>query len=194
MAHNQLAENLDQISTSQLGFEFEDSIVWSKLEQRLDNRKMIVNWWMVAASVLIGLLLLPTSLLKEAVNETVLISQDLEIPASDSQVGIVSENEEGVNERPIKSIWIVNRKEIEPMPLAKVTPQIGSLEPILTAVQKENKPVFTGEDISIIQASLEQPKIGKGRTMTIRAQWQKSPTKSNVEHQALKIKLYEKQE
>lgn len=194
MAHNQLAEKLDQISTSQLGFEFEDSIMWSKLEQRLDNRKMIVNWWMVAASVLIVLLLLPTSLLKETVKETALISQNLKISTTDSQVVVEGEDVVVADNRPIKSIWILNKKGIEPMPLAQVSPQIGTLEPILIATQNETKPVFTGEDISIIQASLEQPKIGKGRTMTIRAQWQKSPTKSNVEHQALKIKLYEKQE
>ncbi len=194
MALNQLSDRLDQISVSELGFEFDDSAVWSKLEGRLNNTRAVGYWRTVAACMLLLTLCLPISLLKEIdlpTNTLSVIEETSVIESSDlSQAPMIEDDLKKTD----KSIWKLDKKGIEPIQLAKVTVKSLALQPIEFEIIKVKKPTFAGEDISIIQASLETPKVGKGRKMTIRAQWQKSPTKSNVEHQALKVKLYEKNE
>ena len=194
MALNELSEKLDQLSVEEMGIAFDESAVWSRLEQRLDNRKAYIYWWTVAACVLLAILFLPISLLKETDTTTSALSQNVDSPVIESPVLVESPKEKIEVEKLKKPIWQLDKKSIDPIQLAQVKIKTPALEPIVFTVEKDKKPTFAGEDISIIQASLEQPKIGKGRTMTIRAQWQKSPTKSNVEHQALKVKLYEKNE
>ncbi|MEQ9008013.1 MAG: hypothetical protein RLP12_09030, partial [Ekhidna sp.] len=88
------------------------------------------------------------------------------------------------------------RKGIEPAQVVELSKIKLSLVPIAlpNSQQEIKKTAFAAEDISIIQASLGQPSIENGRTMTIRAQWQNSTEELNVNYQALKIKLYEKDE
>ncbi|WP_462252703.1 hypothetical protein [Ekhidna sp.] len=194
MALNQLSDRLDQISVSELGFEFDDSAVWTKLEGRLNNSRTVVYWRAVAACMLLLTLFLPISLLKEIDLPANTLSEIEGTSAIENSDLIQAPMIEDDLKKPDKPTWKLDKKGIEPIQLAKVTANSPALQPIEFEIIKVKKPTFTGEDISIIQASLETPKVGKGRKMTIRAQWQKSPTKSNVEHQALKVKLYEKNE
>ncbi|SNS97842.1 hypothetical protein SAMN05421640_1864 [Ekhidna lutea] len=195
MALNRLSENLDQLSGQELGFEFDEAAVWAKLESRLENRKSNVYWWTVAASLLLVLIFAPYSLLKKDRSEA-LIMTSIEEVAKEAPQEIEALNADVSHKlkRHIASeIGLLESRGVSSLQLAELPIKKLSLEPIAIVKQeKKNKPVFAAKDISIIQASLEQPSIGKGRTMTIRAQWQNSTEESNVNYQALKIKLYEK--
>lgn len=192
MAHNQLAEKLDQVSEHELGFDFDEGAVWNKLEHRLDNRKTFVYWWVIAACLLIGFTFLPISLLKESEVQTGALSDQVAAPTIEVPTVVATEVEKTIVP-PGKEMRIVEKKGLAEILLAQVSQVELHLEPIAVAKQRDYKTVFAAEDISVIQASLERPSAEKGRTITIRAQWQKSPENLNVNYQALKIKLNEEQ-
>ncbi len=191
MALNQLSDKLDQISGSDLDVNFDDAAVWAKLEAKLDERKLVISSWWLAAACLVLFVLFPFQILKETnSSQTARVETNEVIPAEKlirEQPDLIEEFE-SVEATPL---YEVTKKSVE-LSLAELT-IIPKLNPI--EIKKEKRRLqFAAEDISVIQASLEQPETKNGRTMTIRAQWQKSPAKSNVEYQALKIKLYDKQE
>lgn len=191
MALNQLSDKLDQISGSDLDVNFDDAAVWAKLEAKLDERKLVISSWWLAAACLVLFVLFPFQILKETnSSQTARVETNEVIPAEKlirEQPDLIEEFE-SVEATPL---YEVIKKSVE-LSLAELT-IIPKLNPI--EIKKEKRRLqFAAEDISVIQASLEQPETKNGRTMTIRAQWQKSPAKSNVEYQALKIKLYDKQE
>ncbi len=196
MAHKRLSEKLDSIAHLELGMAFDEGLVWEKLESRLTSKNKSFNWnWMVAAVLFLSVLLFPLTLLEKTeprleishrqheVNPTVIENSNSNLEEVDKPA--ISRKTLVFSTLPTKKIEV----ELAPVNVAG----LRASEKI-ELKQKNTKLQFAAEDISIIQASLEQPKIEKGRTMTIRAQWQKSTAKSNVEYQALKIKLYEKQE
>lgn len=195
MANNQLSEKLDQLSVEELGIAFDDAEVWSRLDQRLDNRRVYIYWWTVAACVLLGLLFLPISVLKEASTKTAVVAESVETSTSEEVVGVVPEEESITTQqhKTVAPIAIVSKK-ITTVGLAKITERSLSLEPIQLESRKEIKsaPTFAAEDISIIQASLERPSIEKGKSITVRAQLQSFPDQTKSKQKVFKIKLYEK--
>ena len=200
MALSELSEKLDQLSEQELGFEFDDAAVWSKLEQKLDNKNRYAFWWVAAACLLAGFLFWPLGFFESMDAERPMVADQVEV-AEEELVAVqeIPEDEPIVNgsrkEPAFMEFKIPSKKEIAHVQLAEVSRWKLHLKPIptQTAIQETESPLFAAEDISIIQASLEQSSIEKGRTMTIRAQWQKSPDELNVNYQALKIKLYEKE-
>ena len=191
MAPNQLSEKLDQISGAELDIHFDEAAVWSKLEARLDRRKRIVSPWWAAVACIVLFIFFPHIFLKETPpvqvaeiksSEPVLIAQqDVEIQSREVSI------KEHMAPLPLHEVPL-KRTKVSMAPLS-IVPKLYPIEKIV----EKRALQFAAEDISIIQANLEEPGIEQGRTMTIRAQWQKSPAKSNVEYQALKIKLYEKE-
>ena len=193
MAHNQLSEKLDLITDAELNTDFDPSALWSRLEDRLEERNSAIYWRTVAACILVLTFFLPISILKETETriQTQAISEMVEAAIDPSLVKSEEANEIIQKEQYVEPFRSLEKKGAE-LSIAQISATVPMLEPIALSENKKGKAAFAPEDISIIQASLEKPKIRKGRTMTIRAQWQKSPTKSNVEHQTVKIKLYEK--
>ncbi len=193
MALDKLSEKLDHISNADLDFKFDEAAVWTKLEQRLDKRKVGLYWWLVAACLLIGIMFFPISLVKDDSEAIPTISATEPTIIEEIHTLQQQSEEEVIPEVKIQEIRSLARKEIAPAQIAEIPMKKLSLVPIVQENPKEIKSTaFAVEDISIIQASLEQPTVEKGRTITIRAQWQKSPDEINVKYQALKIKLYEK--
>ncbi|NQZ77512.1 MAG: hypothetical protein HRT61_15630, partial [Ekhidna sp.] len=147
--------------------------------------------WIMAAACTLLFVLFPISFLEKSTQD-ISLSEVVEETKKDSplmEVMPASNIGKKLEMIPVKTIKSIERRNVN-VALASVDIK-PLLEPLLQP-KAEEKPQFAPEDISIIQASLERPSIRKGRTMTIRAQWQKSSTNSNVENQALKIKLYEK--
>ncbi|WP_424963165.1 hypothetical protein [Ekhidna sp.] len=198
MAHNELSEKLDQLSSHELGVEFDDVATWSRLEKRLDERRPYAIWWVAAACLILGLAYILSPTLEQSERQVLSdqsiaadSKEDVETPAIiEEQVSpsvAVDEEFDYPDAKPLR------KKGIAPLQVASLPSMNLSLEPVVVPVKHENKKsLFAAEDISAIRASLEQPTVEKGRSITIRAQWQKSTDELNVNYQALKIKLYEK--
>lgn len=189
MALNQLSEKLDQATEHDLGFEFDSVAIWTKLEQRLDDRKRYAYWW-VAACILVGLTIFPIGALKESSTPTPAIISQSHLPAIEVLTATVLENTH--EPTPLKDAeFTIERKGIDPIQLAQV--HIGSmnLQPIAVEKIEKQKPAFAAEDISIIQASLGRPSIEKEKNVTVRAQLHTSAQPIQFNNQVFKIKLFE---
>lgn len=196
MAHNTLSEKLDHIQSEELGFPFDEEALWVNLESKLDSKVAFNRRWMIAASIFLLVFLAPLTLLKEwnadapsemVVEEVVTIPEKVEMKAEESVVS----NENIQRKHP--AMPTLTRIGVKPVIASVRNDKLVALEPI--HFQKEQQPLqqFAVEDISIIQASLEKSKVEKGRSVSIRAQWQTPSRESNVKYQALKIKLNEKE-
>ncbi|MEQ9468631.1 MAG: hypothetical protein RLN88_14575 [Ekhidna sp.] len=195
MAHNNFSEKLDQISAGDLGFSFDEDASWIKLEARLNKKSFILERrWLAAACLFIAILTIPFTLLKESSHSVsdrmVMESHEIEIVEKPTQIVVpVYEGTKRFERTPIT----IEPKKIE-LSIAEI-----DFRPIIPLKKVEVKagdtstPQFAAEDISIIQASLEGARVEKGKNLSIRAQWQTSPNEVNVDYQALKIKLYEKE-
>ncbi len=195
MAHRRITEKLDSISHEELGIPFDEGLIWEKLESRLSPISNSFEWkWMVAAAVFFMVLFLPLTILKKEslelsdkvdhVESLKIVGTEIPFQATDAEEPLILEKGKIQQET-----LHLERKNIETK-LATIATHTLIIEKI--ELKKEKKKLqFAAEDISVIQASLEQPKTERGRKMSIRAQWQTSSTKSNVEYQALKIKLNE---
>lgn len=195
MAHNTLSEQLDQITKNDLGFPFDEDALWDRLEGRLEGKAAIQRRWLVAACLFILVFLAPFTLLKEwsaPVSEVVaeeVIKPEVVVPA------LVEEKVEVVKQakvEPIKTMTLEGRG------VSLNLASIGEVELAPAAIlqvqkQTNHTPQFAVEDISIIQASLEKSKVEKERGVSIRAQWQTTSSKADVNYQALKFKLNEKE-
>ena len=199
MAHNELSEKLDQLTIDELGFDFNEDAVWSKLEGRLHNRRGYVIWWSAAASVLIGFTLFFSRLFTTdiTVEPTVveqIITPGIGLPVLEEEKEIMQDD---LNESPQQVLTKTLRKRgITPIAITELPDQAIVIKPMelpQQEIQLAEKSLFAAEDISIIQASLEKPQVEKGRKMSIRAQWHQSPSELNVNYKALKIKLYEQE-
>ncbi|WP_436515052.1 hypothetical protein [Ekhidna sp. To15] len=190
MALNQLAEKLDQVSEHELGFEFDESAVWDKLEQRLDNRKAFVYWWTIAACLLVAFTILPISLLKETNIQTPTVSDQVKILSNKVPVFTAPEKENIIAPAG-KEIRVLAKKGLDGIQLAQVSPVELILKPITVSKEKKQKPAFAAKDISVIQASLERPKIEKEQIVTVRAQLHTSTQPRQFNDQVFKIKLFE---
>ena len=198
MAHRRISEKLDSISYEDLNVSFDEGLIWEKLESKLSPISRPFEWkWMVAAAVFLLVLFVPLTILKK---ETQVLSEKVDkvenLKTLEKVVPSASLNTKGAVTLEKAKVQMkthdLERKSVE-MQLATIANPTLSIERI--ELKKEKKKLqFAAEDISVIQASLEQPKTERGRKMSIRAQWQTSSTKSNVEYQALKIKLNEKNE
>ncbi|MEO9483492.1 MAG: hypothetical protein ABJG47_08615 [Ekhidna sp.] len=197
MAHNQLAEKLDQVSEQELGFEFDDAEVWTKLEHRLDNRKAYTFWWVAAACLLVGFIFLPLSILKETTLEksttiTQVEKTEKSLPGNE-EVKIADANSIQKEKTVAINFPGLRKKGLEPPETIEISSQKLLLEPIaVSKPKKKYKPAFAAEDISVIQASLEGPSIEKRKSITVRAQLQSFPDQVKSNQKVLKIKLYEK--
>lgn len=198
MAHNNFSEKLDQISIDELGFSFDESAAWKMLEAKL-NRKTIVldRKWLAVACMFIAILMIPFSLTEkfsadtsepvaiEYYNPTELVNDPLLVEAEEDEV--------------LERVRVFTPIHIEPkkIELSIADVDLKSMVPLRLEVieieEIKTTPQFALEDISIIQASLEGAKVEKGKNLSIRAQWQTTPNEVNVNYQALKIKLYEKE-
>ena len=196
MANKQLSEKLDQLSVEELGIAFDEAEVWTRLDQRLDNRRVFIYWGTVAACVLMGLLFLPISVLREAKVETAFVAESVETSTSEEVVEIIPQVESVSTQHPKVVVpGAIDRKQIASVGLAEIAEKSLSLERIQLKSQKEIKSAltFAAEDISIIQASLELPSIEKGKSITVRAQLQSFPSQVKSKQKVFKIKLNEKQ-
>lgn len=202
MAPNQLSEKLDRLSEADLGVPFSEAEVWSRLESRLNKRTRGIWIWRVAAVLLAGMVSIPISLQEQVHNRPLnndgVAAVDLptvlpvEVNSRSSKL-VEAESEAFENRRSIAQTITLTPRKIE-VQLAVVQVSALALTPIDLKEERIAQGQFSAQDISIIQASLETRNVEQGRNMTIRAQWQNSSTISNVEFQALKIKLYEKNE
>lgn len=193
MALNQLSEKLDGLTNEDLGFEFDHAEVWSKLEQRLDKRKANIYWWLVAACLLVGLTVLPISLMKTTITESPALTNHTE-DVIQEPVSFEQQNDLETGQKiKVEEFETPARKGIMLTQVAVVSNIKLAMEPIALPQKKvTHKPAFAAEDISIIQASLEQPSIEKGKSITVRAQLQSFPQVIQTDQKVLKIKLYEK--
>lgn len=190
MALNQLSEKLDQLDAYELGIEFDEMATWSKLEQRLDQRKAIVYRWFAAACVLIGLVLLPISVLKERTVQVDMVADQVELPVETEPTQPIV-NEVTELSKPTKKLNTIERKGLEPIQLAEISTVQLALEPVPVQKIIKQKAVFAAKDISMIQASLGRPSIEKEQKITVRAQLSTSTQPIQFKNQVLKIKLFE---
>lgn len=185
-----MIEKLDRITIDQLGIPFDEEAIWTRLDARLNNKQAYDYPWFLAACFFVLVLFFPMTLLKDTVKEEMPITITREVPLA-----------------PITTQEVTTTKEIQP------SAEIKILQPRMTVVslaqvnkgfihqlpieKPENiatQPQFALEDISIIQASLKQSSIEKGKSLTVRAQLQSFSTSSETSNTQLKIKLYEKHE
>ncbi|MEO9872613.1 hypothetical protein [Ekhidna sp.] len=196
MALNQLSEKLDAISEEDLGFELGNE-TWLRIENRLDAKSGYSRFWMVAACLLLCLTFIPIKLLKQT--NGIDYNQTLVEVVESQHIDIEVQNQHAFSsdiqaESRTKEFESLETRKTELVTLAGVSQPRLNLKPVVTLKETKHKPKFSVKDISIIQASLERPSIESGRTVSIRAQLEASTSEVKVNYQALKIKLYEKNE
>ncbi len=204
MAHNELAKKLDSITHEDLGVAFDEGFIWEKLESRISKSPAKIEWsWFIAASLFLGVLLFPLSILeKEAVQYNELAISDLISNTSEpalvlevAEPNMTSKNHITTNEVTSIDLKPVKRKGPELATVELPIPKLKQIDFNQFKTEKV-KPQFALSDLSVIQASLEnasfnERRIEKSRKLTISAQWQGSSnndTKS-TDDQVLKLKL-----
>lgn len=206
MAHKKLTEKLDDITYEDLGVQFDEGFVWEKLETRLGGKKKAFPVrWLVAATVFLAMVFIPFTILENQ-STTQLGVSELSKETKSRTLPNQQVAEETINSsantlfpqsNSVQSM-AVSTKSVELKEAAISIPRFTNVE-FNQPKPEKIKPQFAVEDISVIQASLEDAtvndvRIKEGRKMSIRAQWHASPINEvNIENdQALKIKLYEK--
>lgn len=186
-----MIEKLDRITIDQLGIPFDEEAIWTRLDSRLNNKQAYDYRWFLAACFFVLVLFVPMTLLKDTVKEEMPITITREVPF----------------EAPITTQEFTTTKKIQPIAeikflqprmtvvsMAQVNKGFIHQLPIEKPMNIATQPQFALEDISIIQASLKQSSIEKGKSLTVRAQLQSFSTSSETSNTQLKIKLYEKHE
>jgi len=189
MALKTSKETLDTISYDQLGIQFDEGMVWERLESRLSPptpAKYPIRW-MVAAVLFLSVFFVPLTFLKESKKlggdiNVASTSSKMDFPLKESNSLSPSKTKILENGRTKKTrLWIPNVRSKGPdIDLAHIKiPEIKEVY-IIPIENKITKPQFAIGDISVIQASLQDAsvndvRIEKGRKMSISAQWQDSP-------------------
>lgn len=210
MAHKTLKDRLDQLDYEDLSIPFDEGLVWERLEARLESKKKgFLIKWLIAASILLSIVSVPL-IFQHAEPDQVVASSDTKMETV-TTLQKADENQE----KDERVDWVTSEetlKEMKRHPIIQTLTSKGIevniadvvLTPNLVKMpikknQKESKPQFAAEDISIIQATLENATVNdrrmeKEKSLSIRAQWQTfSSDQTNIEsNQPLKIKLYEK--
>ena len=198
-----ISEKLDNVTYEDLGIQFDEGLIWEKLDARLgDETKALPIRWMVAAAIFLGMLLFPFTVLKEefsanpnaeiAYRIDEAIQTPTEVDQSEELVSIANTKSDKI----ATEVHLVRTKKLEVEYASIVYPTLTQVE-FNVASEQKIMPQFAVEDISIIQASLEDAsindtRINKGRIMSIRAQEQTSSIdeQNDEPYQGLKIKLY----
>lgn len=200
MGHKKLSERLDYLSSEDLGIPFDDDHLWNRLESQLSARKRVI--WLQRIAAVVGLLLisLPISLREEESIPGIITqsaqTQEVEAAVQKEVIDQTSKMEPPAvasKQSDPLGVFQMERKKVE-VAFAETSNIPRKLNRLQQLNELESTQPFAAKDISIIQASLGKPTIEKGSTMAIRAQWAKSSTKTNVEYQALKLRLNEKNE
>ncbi|MFK7953643.1 MAG: hypothetical protein AB8B73_12415 [Ekhidna sp.] len=199
MGHKTLSDKLDKIKKEDLGIHFDQALLWEDLSMKLETKKKIFTEkkLMLAACITLLILFLPMFLMRDtkpgqlAIDihtvEDVSLKQEKIISIADNRI---TEKEEEIKKTPIYS---VSKKSVS---LALANPvELGKVQLLpIQEPQKETKKgrSFADQDISIIQASLGTPSIGREKSVSLRAQLHTSSKPVQLNNQALKIKLFER--
>ena len=201
MARSKMTEQLDNITYSELGVPFDEGLIWEKLDARLGDAPRYMPFrWMLAAAIFLGVLFLPLTVLKEdqpygtmnalSENQNTIVQQ---VDAEEVPM-LTNTLTEPSSQGSFYEVRSVDFRKVELKVASIASPTFTRVE-YIPPVEQEIRPQFAVEDISVIQASLENASINdrrKGRTMSIRAQGQTSLVDEVDEtYQAIKIKLYE---
>lgn len=225
MAHNPLAEKLDRISEQDLKDErlnlaYDMDGLWDRLESRLDHESgsLIPSWsWhrmLKVACIACLLLLVPFTFFEKEYSSGKVAERPTPPEEKEDQFATLSDGRTG---KPSGADATAEAKFASSGVLSPISALAIKKPEVALAVTKESKlyayPAnfrldtaekqinleFAVEDISIIQASLEQAtindrRIESRRTMSVRAHWQPSVPKSEVpvKNQTLKINLARK--
>ena len=185
MAHKELAKKLDSISYEELGVAFDEGLIWERLEAGMSQTPVKQNWsWLIAASLFLGVLLLPLSFLKKDAMETYpSISVQTFVEGIDQDETILESVIAKGTDLKQNDILLTNRSAIKSTDLSLASTDITipafekvEIRPLLA---ENTKPQFAAKDLSVIQANLDNASFNDQRLdeswkLSISAQWQSS--------------------
>ncbi len=197
MGHKTLADKLDQIQREDLGIHFDESLLWEDLSASLGEKKSVLveRRLLIAACITLLILLFPIVLIMDSkptqlTLESNVIPEQLVIQEALIEEPTVIEKVEETEKTPIYkvekkglSIELANRIELAAIDMRPI--------PIIKKDKLERQS-FADQDISIIQASLGTPSIGKEKSVSLRAQLHTSSQPVQLNNKAFKIKLFDK--
>lgn len=194
MGHNILSDKLDQIQKEDLGIHFGESLLWEDLSAQLGEKetRFVERKLLIAACITVLILLFPIVFMidtkpAQLAIETAILSPEI-APISENSEDLIKA--EKVKKAPIYS---VDRKGVDLELASTLEIAEPNLEPIqIQKGEKVKRQLFADQDISVIQASLGTPSIGKEKSVSLRAQLHTSSQPVQLNNQALKITLFEK--
>lgn len=194
-APNTLAKKLDQINRSQLGIQFDETMIWDNVSGRLKHEQVSYRLrFLLIAVFFLGILFAPIGLLNHTPLESELLGGMTQgIPVVEEPT-IVVYNTIHKQERKQLSILPLQRLGVDlgVVPFSSIEIQLLMAPVVETMFVKEEKDFFDHKDISVIQASLIRQRIEKGKNLSLKTPWQASSTDVKVNYQALKIKFHAK--
>lgn len=199
MAHKKIGNTLDNIRHEELGVQFDEGMIWEKLEPKLGGEeKRGLSRWMIAAVVFLAIISLPfipgnvQAPLDniDSAHHEVMVLKDKSIRRTSKErfanIGNIASNsvQTEIIERASRT-WTLGAPILSTYEIKK---RMVPIEINETQVE------FTNEDIAVIQSSLEKStETVKDGNVSIRAPWNTPSTSPNVNYQALKIKLIKTQ-
>ncbi|MEQ9405414.1 MAG: hypothetical protein RIM99_17625 [Cyclobacteriaceae bacterium] len=188
-----LTDKFDQINEADLGIPFDQNLLWEKLNERMTASKHRSSGrLLLVACFTLLVLLIPITLLKQNSESSIAesdgqVAEIQEIVSIPQVQSVDSTRLEVKKNQPIHQVVKkgINENMTASVPVAGISPAMMFRE---AEIEREN--LFTQKDISIIQASLEEPKIGFEKRGLIRAQLSPPSDVLKVDYQKLKIKLY----
>lgn len=199
MAHKNIGNTLDNIRHEELGVQFDEGMIWEKLEAKLEGKdKPGSSRWMIAAAVFLAIISLPFLPgdvhgpldVIDRIPHEVLVLENKSIRRTSKEIFINIGNIAS-NSVQMEIIDRVSKTWTLGAPMLSTYDIKRRMVPIeINEIQVE----FTNEDIAVIQSSLEKStETVKDGNISIRALWNTPSTSPNVNHQALKIKLVKSQ-
>lgn len=202
MAHSKMEEKLDGITHGDLGVPFDEGFVWEKLESRLEGQPKAIHFrWMIATAIFLGVFFIPYTILKKDVRPNTIdpiVDQIVagEQPKMMKSAEVVISKINSTTKVEIELLEVKSKK-IE-MKVAGISIPTFSKIVVDQPSKKRIKPQFAVEDISVIQASLEDAtindqRIERGKKLSISAQWNSGNSSSDrlsaERNQALTIRF-----